>query len=456
MLLAALAFAACEDDNGDNPKDTIEITGGSTAQVIYADQTASEDGGGLTFTTSGPWRAEVVDVTESRAANTADWVLLSQTSGDAAGEYTIQITLAVNTTGRDRKAEIRIICGQTVITVTVEQRGTTEAGKPARLVSSITYEPQYCPADLYGYADPMTFNFGYDMFGRVVLLQIEVIENSGTRTLKSELDRGVQGRITVTDTEDNDWSETYTLTLDDCGRVATAQTEDYSGPHTYDFTYGDDDRLALVEWEAYGTPHRNVYAYADGVLSSITMYDGDYRVDSTKHIEEGFGSHANDLLNIDPNALFIAMDSYSTSDCFNGSNQTFPGRFDRCALLGLVGKRSDRLVVKNDLGDADGNASPAQPYMTPGIVVTESSDYVRTDLDPDLVYTFDDDGYILTITQTESVERVHAEWKVQVTNEPENPDDPSYGYRWYVIDDSRVETVTDTGVNRYVHTFQYQ
>lgn len=453
ILLAALAFAACDDDNGgDTPRDTIEITGGSTTQTIYANQTAAEDGGGVTFTTSGPWRAEVVDVTDSRSG-TADWVTLSQTSGDAAGEYTIQITLAMNTTGADRKAEILIICGETVITITVEQRGTTEAGKPMRLVASIAYEPRYCEAELYKYDDPETLDFGYDDLGRVTLLRQTVHDDSGDWTLESRLDRGTRGQIRVTDTEDNGWSETYTLTLNADGSIARAETDDYEGHHTYDFSYTD-GRLTEMAWEAYGSPCRNVYTYADGVLSSIMEYDGDYRRDSTKHIEEGFGTHPNDLLNIDPNALFIVMDG-SNSDNFNGSNQTFMGRMDRCALLGLVGKRSDRLVVKNDLGDADA-ASPVGRYTTPNTVVTEESTYTKTRLDPNLSYAFDEDGYITTITQSESVERVRTTWKVQVTDQLIEPHYPEMGYVWYEIEGSRQYETIATGTNRYVYTFQYE
>lgn len=65
-------FIACEDkDNGD-PKDTIEVTSGSTTQTIYANQTTADEGQGVTFTTSGPWTSEVRDITDSRAGGQLD------------------------------------------------------------------------------------------------------------------------------------------------------------------------------------------------------------------------------------------------------------------------------------------------------------------------------------------------------------------------------------------------
>lgn len=54
---------------------------------------------------------------------------VSPDHGDAAGDYTITITLGVNTTGKNRRATVMIECGGTKITITVEQKGTTEEGE---------------------------------------------------------------------------------------------------------------------------------------------------------------------------------------------------------------------------------------------------------------------------------------------------------------------------------------
>ena len=59
-------------------------------------------------------------------------------SGDA-GSHTINIKLDLNYTGEDRIAKINIIAGESTITITVEQKGTTNNGKtPIKVVSSMT------------------------------------------------------------------------------------------------------------------------------------------------------------------------------------------------------------------------------------------------------------------------------------------------------------------------------
>ena len=62
------------------------------------------------------------------ASGKVEWLELSAYSG-GPGEYTLTLTLIENLTGKDRKATIEIRCGNDVITITVEQKATTEAGE---------------------------------------------------------------------------------------------------------------------------------------------------------------------------------------------------------------------------------------------------------------------------------------------------------------------------------------
>lgn len=125
LLAAALTLFSCQEKTPTEP--AIRVTSGSTNQTVYADQTTSATDQQVKFATQGPWRAEVSEATKAESA--VDWVTLSQTSGDAAGEYTLDITLSVNYTGADRTAVIRIICGESVITITIVQKGVTESGE---------------------------------------------------------------------------------------------------------------------------------------------------------------------------------------------------------------------------------------------------------------------------------------------------------------------------------------
>lgn len=123
MMLAICTLASCSKDNGDDMPKNIEVTGGNTTQEVFADNTQGKEG--VKFTTTGAWTSSIVATTK---ADTPDWVSIDPASGDKAGNYTINITLTPNYTGDNRKAEIKISCGGTTITITVEQKGLTESG----------------------------------------------------------------------------------------------------------------------------------------------------------------------------------------------------------------------------------------------------------------------------------------------------------------------------------------
>lgn len=122
MMLAICALASCEKEK-DEPKN-IEVTGGSIKQELFADNTQSAEG--VKFTTTGAWTSTI---TPTSRADAATWVSIDPAGGDKAGEYTINIKLSPNYTGETRKAEIKILCIGTTITVTIEQKGTTKDGE---------------------------------------------------------------------------------------------------------------------------------------------------------------------------------------------------------------------------------------------------------------------------------------------------------------------------------------
>ena len=126
-LMALLAVAGCSDD--DTPKNVVLTGGTQTSQTVYADETQGAEGG-ISFTAATDWTATVTEVSTTKAVggSTVDWLTLSAYSG-GPGEYTLTLTLKENNTGADRKAKIEIVCGGDVITITVEQKGTTESGE---------------------------------------------------------------------------------------------------------------------------------------------------------------------------------------------------------------------------------------------------------------------------------------------------------------------------------------
>lgn len=115
-LFIAIFATSCEENENtikDYDKDKLSIT-------TYADDT--EVKGGFSFTATEAWTT-AIDYGDSVRSGSNDWVTLDPASGNA-GEVTITITLDENLTGEDRNATIRIICGETTLTITIEQRSS--------------------------------------------------------------------------------------------------------------------------------------------------------------------------------------------------------------------------------------------------------------------------------------------------------------------------------------------
>ncbi len=139
-------------------------------QTSYADEKA---GGGFTFTAKSAWTASVAETTGSKAsaapqtyspdqdaanevpavsragaatrASGVSWLRLlldgEETYSGGAGAFTLTIELDENYTGADRSAAITISSGDTGITVSVTQKGTSEGGTTLVAVQSINISP---------------------------------------------------------------------------------------------------------------------------------------------------------------------------------------------------------------------------------------------------------------------------------------------------------------------------
>lgn len=182
-----MLLVGCSDSGSDDSGTDIRLPEGTkTDYSIYADETSGTPADGISFTTTGPWRATV---TQTRAEGDASWVTVTPDHGDAAGDYTVTITLDVNTTGEDRAATVTIVCGATSITITVEQKGTTADGdvpsdvdeplEPAydQLVSEVLYT--------VGEEERSSIELSYDDQDRLILwrkISAEYVSEGQTET----------------------------------------------------------------------------------------------------------------------------------------------------------------------------------------------------------------------------------------------------------------------------------
>ena len=266
--MGVVALTACSDDNGDGTGKDIQLAPGTPKDyTIFADETSGTPSEGISFTTTGPWRVTVVqtraDAFDSGEV-TPSWVTVSPDHGDAAGDYTISISLGVNTSGQDRKATITIECGGTKITITVEQKGTTEDGKVpddgdepvvptgAQLVSEVYHYFNNSPGE-----EDSRIELTYDERNRLIRWKKttnEVVSpgtvEAVTQTYEYEYDDGV---VRIANPEENTH---FTVWLNAAGyaeRVERSRPGESVNITTY--KYDSENRLIRAnqedEWEDY-------------------------------------------------------------------------------------------------------------------------------------------------------------------------------------------------------------
>ena len=481
MALLAAGFAACSDEEETLGGKDIQFAAGTSNKIeVYADETAGTAEGGISFTTTGAWRATVTPVTKAEdTAGTTDWVQVVPDHGDAAGDYTIQVVLGVNATGKDRSATITITCGTTTITITVTQKGTTEDGKvpeegtdpvaPVKtyphLVSKI--ERVYTPSRLEGGSEAVfdTYEFTYDEQNRIsgytfnsYWYSDEGRVDEDTETLTGTLDYSTPGEVRVTETGYS--AGNYTLKLNGAGAVESVGD--------YAFEYNDEGRVSKLSWRN-GRAWR-AYAYAGGVLESVTYHAGD-TVDTFSLYD--FTDYANDQLSVDVNAL-VTMGTYDYYGKYDDSvyedgypdvdldTVPFVGNLDKWAFLRLLGNGSDRYLSEG--GDYTDhyylNAYAAMEGVAkePGTKYTET--HTGISLVPvsrgDLNYAIDAEGRITEITYTELwVEEEHTYYyEVQDWVEWE---DYETGTKYYATEiyDSEVKEL-DRAEATYTYRFEYK
>ncbi len=126
LVLFAVSCSESNDDGGDDKPVKLSPETKQEQQVYADNQQAPAP---IKFTATAPWTATVAEIaTKAEAGSEVDWLTLSAYKGDP-GDISLTMTLSPNYTGAARKAEIRIACGGTIITITVEQKGTTEQGE---------------------------------------------------------------------------------------------------------------------------------------------------------------------------------------------------------------------------------------------------------------------------------------------------------------------------------------
>ena len=126
-FIAIALLASCSDKGDDHSGDFGQIKVPDTRQLeqtVSADDTQTAQG--VTFTTKGAWTSSIAET----RAGAPSWITISPDHGDAAGSYTIKITLEPNPSEKARTAKIVITCGTSKIEITVTQEAGEEGQDP--------------------------------------------------------------------------------------------------------------------------------------------------------------------------------------------------------------------------------------------------------------------------------------------------------------------------------------
>ncbi len=465
-----LLTVSCSEPNGDGGGNSGPIKLAPETELlqqVYAD--GQQGPAPIKFTADGPWTATVVAVpTKADGGSEVDWLKLSAYRG-GAGEASLTMELQPNLTGQDRKAEIRIACGETIVTITVEQKGTKADGtkpegpdKPAdyALVESIE-ENFFAGCKENSYRNTAHYVFRYDDQNRIAEYEIteyDYHDNDGKPEMRhkymSRFDYTEPGEIRLTEKETNrsnhDYfeTETYRVLFDDQGRAALIMEDGGDKDDIIYFAYNDEGRLSRFSWYNYGEDSEESYevlTYQNSVISKVNYNhdrngDGIYEKGEIVFPADAFSDYPNDRLNIDPNWLLF----------------TEPEEPEyMLPMLRLTGKGCDRLTLwRPDDHDDDMVVEVSPVYPEPNVTIHESYDYYAHETTGRLQYTFNGDGTIATIVQPIDCILMRDEWDLVVGNEPFNPDYPEAGYKAT----KKNETTREIGrsADRHEWTFTYR
>ena len=355
MLSAACFVVSCGDDD---PTPTSEISwskGTSTSQTFYAD--AAVGAAEVTFNAVANWTATVEPTIANRAEElTTDWLTLSQYSG-GAGLNTITLTLKENTTGADRQAVVTITCGESKVSMTVQQKAVKQGEQggdtPSGVVSRIACKSWYGNE----YDGEYAMEIFYDSKGRVTrMVQTEQDEydsetgESGTVESKTEVTI-TYGNGTVSYyvahsadgvVNPDEWAK-GTATLDAQGRVVsgeyTDKEDDEEGDNeeyhsTYTLTYDANGYLVKSEGMDGDDPLAETMTWSAGNLTQVNWGSDNGR----ELIDKAVYGQVKNNANIDLN-WFLSLDSEGFDFAAGDPYKIF-------AMLGMVGKRTANLATK--------------------------------------------------------------------------------------------------------------
>lgn len=361
IIAATLLFFACGDGDGDNSHygDFGAIKVPDTRQL---EQTVTaggtQTGQGVTFTTEGAWMSSIVPTRSDES-----WISISPDRGDAAGSYTIRITLSPNPSEESRTATITILCGSSKIEIVVTQQGTSGGDDPLPPTPVITSQIVCieCLVEDSSIPDestrPFSYYFKYDDKGRVTAFEWDdTPENTA-----DEIDEVIRISYPTSETikleavQGENTGQTYTATLDNAGRTVKVQRDGRSAEFTYDAQgHCIGCRQTLSTEDAYPLTK---FGWSSGNLTTFEGFDQDGKKTMSEALEYTAWPNDSNAMSLDLNALLFQA-SPSIAPETEGGVLILAG-------IGRLGKRSANLTAtdrsENSKSDEYAN-EPGSPY----------------------------------------------------------------------------------------------
>lgn len=405
-IVALAIFASCDDLIGGDGQLVIDPVYDALLEQTVGSETITAEG--VSFTTTGAWTSQVVPV--STKASQPMWVSITPDHGDDAGTYTISINLEANDTGKDRKANIIISCGEQTITISITQVATPEVPSQGEVqtpeykkyVSKLEWN--YTHYD--GEVEEDVLEFAYDDKNRIARMTRDYKDSYNSRNRRWSFNYSVVGEVELTYVRTDEYNTSSNIIcakLDDLGRVSRFEMiddEDYGEYLEYGrFEYDSKGYLSARAFgeESGGRVEEEGYKlyYTDGLWSEVQAWDNEGSYVEYERMELPYLSamythrYLNDKINVDLNPYIMEGDFGIDDDDF-------------FIAMRMCGKFTDCLMETGGWNGKYNADNVLSEYTTPNVTIPVEYTTVETEVPETgnpIVWTFDADGCPLTATE---------------------------------------------------------